>query len=134
MHRVAFVAASILALIACGRRAPRGGGPEMVHTATEACRRFEAAGVAHSCREVAIEPALTPGARRVMFVLPSGKYGQVFSFTDVDDYDTSAKGIADLDAAGRHHWGNKLSRIYVQLNRDVSDAEATRVKDVLDSF
>lgn len=133
MHRVALIAASAVALIAC-RRDSRGGGPAMVHTATEACHRFESAGLAHTCREVAIEPALTPGARRVVFKLPSGKYGQVFSFNDPDDYRTAATSIEDLDSGGRHHWGNKASRIYVQLNRDVADDEAARIKDLLESF
>jgi hypothetical protein len=112
-----------------------GGGPTTVKTAMDACRRFEAAGAAKNCREESVEPALTPGAKqRVLFDLPSGKPGQVFSFGDKDDYEKSAKSIEDLSSAGRHRWGNAKSKIYVQLNKNADDAEAQKIHDALDGF
>jgi hypothetical protein len=93
MNRFVIIAASTLALIACGKKdssggggSSQGGGPTQVRSAMDACRRFESAGAASNCREESVEPALTPGAKqRVVFNLPSGKKGQVFSFTDKDD-------------------------------------------------
>jgi hypothetical protein len=101
----------------------------------DACRRFESAGAATGCHKESVEPALTPGAKdRVLFTLPSGKRGQVFSFDDKKDYEKSAKSIEDLSSAGKHRWGNTSSKVYVQLNKDATDDEARKVKDVLDSF
>lgn len=101
----------------------------------DACRRFESAGAASNCHEESVEPALTPGARqRVVFNLPSGKRGQVFIFDDKDKYEKSADTIEDMSAAGKHRWGNKASKVYVQLNKDATDDEARKVKELLDSF
>jgi hypothetical protein len=114
---------------------PRGGGPAPVKTAMDACHRFESAGFASKCKQESVEPALTPGAKqRVLFVLPSGKPGQVFSFDDKGDYEKSAKSIEDLSSAGKHRWGNNKARIYVQLNKDATDDEAEKIKSVLDGF
>lgn len=114
---------------------PRGGGPAPVKTAIDACRRFESAGFASKCREESVEPALTPGARqRVLFDLPSGKRGQVFSFDDKGDYEKSAKSIEELSSSGKHRWGNAKARIYVQLNKDATDDEAEKVRSVLEGF
>jgi hypothetical protein len=137
MKRFVIIAASTLVLIACGRRQSggMGGGPPQVRSAMEACGRFEAAHAVSGCREESVQPALTPGAKqRVVFTLPSGKKGQVFSFTDKNAYDKSAKNIEGLEAAGQQRWGNRDRGIYVQLNKDVSDDEARKVKDVLDMF
>ena len=132
------ISAAALALIACDKGSTssdsKGGGPGPVKTAMDACKRFESAGAA-GCHEESVEPALTPGARqRVVFNLPSGKRGQVFVFNDKDDYEKSAKIIEDMSAAGKHRWGNKSSKVYVQLNKDATDDEAKKIKDSLDSF
>lgn len=134
------ISAATLALVACDKdnaatSSNKGGGPAPVKSAMDACRRFESAGVASNCREESVEPALTPGARqRVVFNLPSGKKGQVFIFDDKDDYEKSAKTIDDMSAGGKHHWGNKSSKVYVQLNKDATDDEAKKVRDTLDTF
>jgi hypothetical protein len=133
------ISAATLALVACDKpnntSSGKGGGPSPVKTAMDACRRFESTGAASGCHEESVEPALTPGARqRVVFNLPSGKRGQVFIFDDKDDYEKSADKIEDMSAAGKHRWGNKNSRVYVQLNKDATDDEAKKIKDVLDSF
>lgn len=123
-----------LALINC-REGGRGGGPMAVNNAMDACRRFESAGAASGCHEESVEPALTPGARqRVVFTLPSGKRGQVFIFDDSDSYKKSADNIEDMSASGKHRWGNKDNKVYVQLNKDATDDEAAKVKEILDSF
>lgn len=132
------ISAATLALIACNKDSPsssgKGGGPMPVKSAMDACRRFEAVG-ASSCHEESVEPALTPGARqRVVFTLPSGKRGQVFIFNDEGDYEKTADIIEDMSAAGKHRWGNKASKVYVQLNKDATDDEAKKIKDALDSF
>ncbi|MGZ3422639.1 MAG: hypothetical protein ACXWUG_09130 [Polyangiales bacterium] len=114
---------------------PRGGGPAPVKSAMDACRRFEVAGFASQCKEEPVEPALTPGAKqRAIFLLPSGKRGQVLSFDDKSAYDKSAQSIEALPSAGRHRWGNPKARIYVQLNQDATEDEAERVKSVLDGL
>ncbi len=138
MYRHLLVAFGTLALIACskeGGSTGTGGGPAPVRSAMDACRRFESAGAASGCNEESVEPALTPGAKqRVVFKLPSGKRGQVFSFDDKDDYEKSAKSIEKLDAAGPHVWGNSKSKIYVQLNKEATSDEAQKLHSVLDSF
>ena len=138
MNRALLFAAAALALVACNTESHptgQGGGPAPVKTAMDACHRFESAGAAKGCHEESVEPALTPGAhQRVLFTLPSGKRGQVFSFDDKGDYQKSADTIENMSSAGKHRWGNKTSKIYVQLNKDAADDEASKIKDVLDSF
>lgn len=138
MNRFVIIAASTLALIACGKKEStesRGGGPTPVRSAMEACRRFESIGAASNCREESIEPALTPGAQqRVVFTLPSGKKGQVLSFNDKGDYEKSAENFEELSGAGKHRWGSKSSGIYVQLNKEADDDEARMIKDAVDAF
>lgn len=134
------ISAAALALIACDKgqtsstEGSKGGGPGPVKTAMDACKRFESSG-ATGCHEESVEPALTPGARqRVVFNLPSGKRGQVFIFDDKDDFEKTGKIIEDMSAAGKHRWGNKSSKVYVQLNKDATDDEAKKIKDALDAF
>jgi hypothetical protein len=139
MNRTILFAVAALAFAACDQRSSqsdaRGGGPAPVKNAMDACRRFESAGAATGCHTESVEPALTPGARdRVLFTLPSGKRGQVFTFDDKKDYEKSAGIIEDMSSAGKHRWGNESSKVYVQLNKDATDDEARKVKDVLDSF
>lgn len=139
MNRTVLFSVAALALAACNNpgssTSGQGGGPAPVKNAMDACRRFEAAGAATGCHTESVEPALTPGARqRVLFTLPSGKRGQVFSFDDKGDYEKSAKNIEDMSSAGKHRWGSKSSKIYVQLNKDATDDESRKVKDTLDSF
>lgn len=130
---------SALALVHCDNRSgspsATGGGPAPVRNAMDACNRFVAAGAASGCHEETVEPALTPGAKqRVLFQLPSGKKGQVMSFDDRDAYDKSAKNIEEMSSAGKHRWGAKNAKIYVQLNKDATEDEAAKVKSVLDGF
>ncbi len=137
MRTLILISTALLALAACKDAPPggSGGGPMPVKSAMDACRRFESSGAANGCHEESVEPALTPGARqRVVFNLPSGKRGQVFIFDDKDSYAKSAETIEDMSAAGKHRWGNKASKVYVQLNKDATDDEAKKVKDLLDSF
>lgn len=142
MIRTAIVISSAcLALIACDKGGSsnsnenKGGGPMPVKTAMDACRRFESSGAASACREESVEPALTPGARqRVVFNLPSGKRGQVFMFDDKEAFEKAQKNIEDMATSGKHRWGNKSSKVYVQLNKDATDDEAKKVKETLDSF
>jgi hypothetical protein len=132
------LASATLALVHCDRPSGgggQGGGPPQVKTAMDACERFVTSGAASGCESTTVEPALTPGAReRVVFRLPSGHRGQVFDFEDNDSYAKSAKSIEDISAAGRHRWGNERAKIYVQLNKDATDAEAAKIKSILDGF
>jgi hypothetical protein len=139
IRQLILISTATLALLACnkdsGTTTSKGGGPSPVKSAMDACRRFESIGAASGCHEESVEPALTPGARqRVVFNLPSGKRGQVFIFDDKDDFEKSADKIEDMSAAGKHRWGNKASKVYVQLNKDATDDEAKKIKDSLDSF
>jgi hypothetical protein len=137
MRTTALLCCALLALVNCDKNgsSSTGGGPKPVKTAMDACHRLVEAGAASNCKEESVEPALTPGAKsRALFTLPSGKPGQVFAFDDRDDYDKSAKIIGDTSAAGPHHFGNSKAMIYVQLNKEATEADAQKVRSIVDGF
>jgi hypothetical protein len=116
-----------LCVVACGKKP----------AAADVCAKLVSVGVAANCRPDTPGGIGAAAKERVSFDLPSvpREHGQVLTFEKDEFYDTTEKAFGAAAAlAGRHQYGKRAARVFVQLNSATPDDVAQKAKAVVDAL